>query len=671
MQLFNVNENLAGKRYRRDIDGLRAIAVTSVVLYHAGFSALSGGFVGVDVFFVISGYLITTIIYREVRENRFSLIKFYERRARRILPALFATIGVTSFGAYLLLLPNEFRDYSFSILSVVIFIANFNFSAQLGDYFSPNADFILLLHTWSLAVEEQFYLIFPFVILLAARFKIHYLILILVFIAICSFGIAEMYLIFSPSKAFYFTPARVWELAIGAILAVGVHNISAPKQVREIFAWVGLSLIIGSILLYDKTTPFPGINALAPCVGTGLLIWANRASLTLPGWLLSRQPLVFLGLISYSLYLAHWPILALLRNLTGFSSLSTRNAIIAVILAIVSATLSWWFIERPFRNTAIINQTKIFLLTMIVASSISVAAGAIIILNGLPDRFSPDIQTIAMGREDTNPRREECFERWPTGGLCELGTNTIKGEPVNFLFWGDSHSDALMPGVDRAAKLSNKKGLFVGHGGCPPLLGVKSTAPWGSSCITLFDRVAEFLLKRDDIETVILFARWAWATVGGNEASGATDNIGFVDVLPLPHSSLEPKEVIRRGLTRTIQFIRSTGRRVVLIEGVPEIGWNVPTKLLNQARFGLKAPKPPDLEAVTRRNKIASDLLISFTKDPKVKMVTLNDVLCTPLCSVQINGIPLYVDDDHLSRYAAEIYLAPFLANRIWGSRFD
>ena len=300
-------------RYRADIDGLRAIAVLPVVLFHFGFSTFAGGFVGVDVFFVISGFLITSLIVVEIDESRFSIVRFYERRIRRIFPALFLVIIVTSIASAIILLPNDLKRYAKSVVAADWFFSNFEFWREAG-YFDVDAHQKPLLHTWSLAVEEQFYLIFPPFLLLAARYlRRRYLLIIMpIFVLSLTFSIWAVYA--KPSLAFYLTPSRMWEIMLGAWLALipweaGKRFI--PPSGYGLLTLLGIGMIAYGVFTFSANTPFPGAMALLPCGGAALVIFGGQNHPSMVSRLLATGPLVFVGKISYSLYLWHWPLIVL------------------------------------------------------------------------------------------------------------------------------------------------------------------------------------------------------------------------------------------------------------------------------------------------------------------------------------------------------------------------
>jgi peptidoglycan/LPS O-acetylase OafA/YrhL len=333
-------------KHRSDIDGLRAVAVIAVVLFHTRLVRVPGGFVGVDIFFVISGYLITTLLLEDIRKERFSIASFYERRVRRILPALFTVLVFSSLAAYALFLPRDAKDYGRSLAATVFFSSNRVFAAQAG-YFDAPAEMKPLLHTWSLAVEEQFYIVYPLFLFVVTRyFRKRYAIAI-GFVLILSFAMSVRRLSIDPPAAFYFAGARAWELMLGGLLATAIIPELRHRMSANILGLLGLGLIGYSVFALSSATPFPGPNALYPCVGAALVIYSGVTQETLVSRVLSARPVVSVGLISYSLYLWHWVILVFSRYYL-VRPLNRVEAAAVIASALVLASLSCGSSKRPF-----------------------------------------------------------------------------------------------------------------------------------------------------------------------------------------------------------------------------------------------------------------------------------------------------------------------------------
>ena len=335
-------------QYRSDIDGLRALAVLPVMLFHAGASWLPGGFVGVDVFFVISGYLISSIILREVQSGKFSLASFYERRARRILPALLVMLLVTAIAFQVISLPDQAVSASESGIAALLSLSNFYFWKESG-YFSPESEFMPFLHTWSLAVEEQFYVLFPLILIALWRFNLSIKAFIF-FGTIAAFFISLWLSMNKPSLAYYMRASRAWELAIGAMIASGSIPEIKGRVLSQVVPAAGVSLVIFSLFYIRSDMIFPGWVALVPCLGTAMILHSDGSS-WVARHILSWRPLVFAGLLSYSLYLWHWPVLAALRVATANIHLKLEVAAVGLIVASLLGWLSWRYVERPFRDS--------------------------------------------------------------------------------------------------------------------------------------------------------------------------------------------------------------------------------------------------------------------------------------------------------------------------------
>jgi peptidoglycan/LPS O-acetylase OafA/YrhL len=332
-------------KYRAEIDGLRALAVVPVILFHAGFELFSGGFVGVDVFFVISGYLITKILIEDIENDRFSFLSFYERRARRILPALFFVMFVSIPFAWIWMLPSQMTDFSQSLVAVSLFGSNVLFWRESG-YFDSAAEEKPLLHTWSLAVEEQYYVLFPIFLFLAWGYGKNRVFWMIVVMASISLLLSEWGWRNSAIANFYLAPTRAWELFAGSIAAFVVLKRGVQKN--EFLSLLGLAAIVFSIFAYDESTPFPSLYALVPVLGVVMLIcFAGKETVT--ARLLSTKVFVGIGLISYSAYLWHQPLFAFAR-IRLIEHPSPAWMVALSVTSIVLAYLSWRYVEQPFRN---------------------------------------------------------------------------------------------------------------------------------------------------------------------------------------------------------------------------------------------------------------------------------------------------------------------------------
>ncbi len=646
--------------YRPDIDGLRAVAVILVILFHFGINGFSGGYIGVDVFFVISGFLITSLIHDEIIQERFSFVRFYERRIRRIIPALFVVMAASFVAGWFILLPWDYENFARSAAATVTFISNIWFWHETENYFSRAGEYAPLLHTWSLAVEEQFYIVFPPLLILLSRY-LRPRAIAAVIAAICA--VSFIYSVFlvahRPEAAFFLSPGRAWELGIGALLALGLGPRIGAHWLREALAAAGLAAIIAAAILFRHATPFPGYAALVPCLGAAALIHTGARGpdqgQTQVARFLSLRPVVFIGLISYSLYLWHWPILVFLRHVFADPALPPRVTLIAIAASFVAAVLSWAIVERPFRARGRIRRRLVF--TAWGGASLAIAGLALFISlsGGMRARaMSPRVLAADAASRDTNPRADECFEVDPADGLCTFGT--AGKAKADLLFWGDSHANALMPGMDVAARATGKSGIFAALGGCPPLLGfMADSSDKAVKCRQFNEAVMAELKGRDDIRTVVLTARWATYADGKRRDRQAAD----------------PGASFQRAVLRTVDAIRATGRTVLILGDVPDVGWDVPRKIIAAERWRLPLPAVPDLAAARALSARATEAFEVAARRPGVRFIPLVDALCRPRCRVTHDGRPIFIDTDHVTATAARTLIAPVLAGALADKRSD
>lgn len=504
--------------HRRDIDGLRAIAILPVLLYHAGFRYCPGGFIGVDIFFVISGYLITHNIWTEMEAGQFSIVAFYERRIRRIFPALLVLLAGVSILAYVFLFPAELVDYAKSLIAAAFSCSNFYFWATT-DYFNSGQK--ALLHTWSLAIEEQFYLLFPPFLLLLRRFFPRRVRSWIVATAIASFVLSAITIRPWPSATFFLLPQRAWELLAGSLLATGILRCPANRALREILALIGLTLIAFSVVRFSVLTPFPGPWALLPCGGAAMLILAGGAGPTIAGRVLSLPPFVGIGLISYSLYLWHLPIVVFTSDSTRlvfgrvfsriFPFLSYPQAVtmeriaFIVLLSMIAAVLSWRFVEQPVRHGRLRPSRRTLFRGSVIAVGATLAIGfAFLALHGLPSRFSPTaLRILAQSENTAHYRTGTCFVEEVSHFNARTCLKVEPGRP-NWLLMGDSHAAHLYPGL--VAVYSKIDFLQMTIAGCKPVPVFR----YGESpdCFRQVETIYDDWLPHHRISGVILSANW-------------------------------------------------------------------------------------------------------------------------------------------------------------------
>ncbi len=480
--------------YRREIDGLRAVSVLAVILYHAGFSILKGGYVGVDVFFVISGYLITSLIVVEINSGNFSFANFYERRARRILPALFFVMLVCLPFSWFLLMPEDMKKFTSSLAAVVLFVSNFLFKNQAG-YFDSSVELKPLIHTWSLSVEEQFYFIFPILLILIWRFGRQVAIWCLLGLACISFLYSEWASVVSPANSFFLLPSRGWELLAGSCIALLGDRFEFKKigrGVAEIMSGLGVFFLFYAFIRYDAHTRFPGVHAILPTLGASLIIFFARP-FTLVGTLLGMRIFVGIGLISYSAYLWHQPLFAFVRH-KNFEPLGDQTAVLFVFISLGIAYLSWQYIEKPFRQKSPITRREITLGALLFSTFFLLFGAAGHVSNGFKERLSSEQNAFLSYFENSAPN----WQYFETIEIAKLNRNQCDfydleklriGQPTNMLskqirtecfernqsaekvilLWGDSHSQQLHSGL-RDVLPASWQILQITSSGCEPVL---------------------------------------------------------------------------------------------------------------------------------------------------------------------------------------------------------
>jgi len=622
--------------YSAYVDGLRAIAVLSVLFFHADLG-FGGGYVGVDVFFVISGYLITGLILKDLESGQFSIVKFWERRVRRIMPALAVVVLATLVAGWFLLLPQAFKELGESAVAQSLLVSNIYFwiKSWIGvGYFTPAAEVKPLLHTWSLAVEEQFYLFFPFLLLLLKRFDHRRLFSTLLILCGISFGLSVWCGYFHPAINFYFLPPRAWELLLGALLATlpaQAFRFSAP--VREASSWGGLLGILCAIFLYTRETPFPGVSALLPCLGTALIIWANKERLTSVGELLALRPVVFIGLISYSLYLWHWPMLVF-GKYWAVDPLTQGQRLLILFGSLVLAVLSWKFVEAPFRQRVILKtRPQVFTFAGATTVGLLIASFSIYLLHGVSARLPNEALNYANTETKTAWDWDLQLKEVVAGNLIQLGT-ADKSQQIDLLVWGDSHAMSVMPVFDLMCKEQLVGGVAATRSATPPLLSYISKQAGLKSDSIAYNRSLVNFIRSRRVRNVVLVASWGVYLADDDEAAR-----------------------LRRCLSETIGAIQDQGVNIWILKQVPKQKWNVPNTLAVTVWRGgdlekLGLPLADQRTESRRQDVIFEGLGQKYTNvtilDPTVFFIGSNN-----LCQVVKDGQPLYFDGNHLTAAGA------------------
>jgi peptidoglycan/LPS O-acetylase OafA/YrhL len=675
--------------YRPHIDGLRGVAIIAVVLYHAKLFNVTGGYIGVDVFFVISGFLITTIIIRDIEIGTFSLIGFWERRIRRIIPALFVVIMCASVVASVLVLyPTDYHTFGEAVVAQSIFTSNVFFMTS-DNYFDQPSQYSPLLHTWTLSVEEQFYLIFPLIVLLCIWLSSKYLgstpkreIAIpplsrnwpLIF-SVVALGLASLFfsvwlvdvrpafpfsIPFVPQKifgsasyataGFYLLPARVWELAIGIVVALSMIKIRS-MIFAEIVSISGIAAIVVSTFLFNDATTFPGIAALLPTLATAAVIIANENHSNKSGRLLSFPLLVWVGLISYSLYLWHWPLFVFAR-LESINPLSGISMIGLIILSTFIAWLSYRFIEMPIRHKRFISSRLVVFICGFVALAMMTFFGYLIerATSPLFGNIPPAVLQITQLQNDMTSRIGMCFQSAGDvaqyTGLCRIGN--IKPSKPDFVLWGDSHADADVPLFVALGWTYGAQGLVFALGDCPPLLEVGEIPP--VSVCESENSLARQYITDHDVKNIFLVARWSYYVTGGRGRA----QFAFLSYPQTVSTSSQASVIVfQKSLTLMVQQMVNEGRNVYIVKQAPEQFNFDPRTAFYKAVHGaqsIEEESTPTAENVAYQT-LANGIIDTVGKISGVHVLDPASILCAKnsVCDLERNGQLLYRDENHLS----------------------
>jgi peptidoglycan/LPS O-acetylase OafA/YrhL len=637
-------------KYREDIDGLRAIAVLAVIFYHLDFPFISGGFVGVDIFFVISGFLITQTIYGDLDRDRFTISRFYIKRIRRIIPVLFFTTTITTIIATVLLPIDELEEFALSLFSVSIFSSNIFFWQNI-DYFAVSAELKPLLHTWSLGIEEQFYILFPLFILWTRKLSYKLVIFWIALFMVISFIISASPIGVSHLQANFFLPiTRFWELFIGVVLAMIIRDSrfkieECCQNLNNALASIGLLLIIVPMFLLNHNSIFPATNALYPVIGSVLIIYSAHYSRTWLSDFLSHKVIRYMGIISFSLYLWHWIIISFAKNMI-FGELSLLLKISILILTFALSSLSYRFIEKPFRvdkNLKEFLQIKNGTIALIILGSLALFIYLYIRV------FYPNKQSL---HDSIN-----CFKKEMTlESTKECSFGDVNSSRV-FVLYGDSHASAIYPAFEQLAKERKMRGILLPLFGCVPLFDVFRADGVGnaSNCTGEYAKNIERFLERNrkEIERVYIVSRWDIYEKGWRINGRLREATHFIsDEQTDSKNAKESAEVLKKALLHTVDRINGEMKiELTILKSVPILNGKIDkwgsqeitrTKYLSQQAY--------------------TNTIFQSLKD-KYKITVLDpiDIFCPKdICLSYNENIRLYIDDNHLS-YEGAMMMYPIL----------
>jgi peptidoglycan/LPS O-acetylase OafA/YrhL len=637
--------------YRPEIDGLRAVSIMAVILYHARLRAFSGGYVGVDIFFVISGYVITRNIAKQLLGNRFSLPQFWLRRARRILPALLAMMLFTAVAAWFILMPTDFRNFGRSLFAQSAFVSNFYFWLKSG-YFNEEVDTMPLLHTWSLSVEEQFYIFWPPLLLLLWRIPSKWRVSAVLGAIVVSLGFSAALITTNRDAVFFLLPTRAWELLLGALLVMFEttrrRNHKWAPWLLEASAVGGIAAIAASIVGYDQNTVFPGLAAVVPCGGAAAIIASGGVHRTRVAQSLSTRIPVLIGLISYSLYLWHWPVLVFARYIS-VKPLTPIVLILSLSIGLALSVMSYQYIERPFRYGAI--KVRPALLVFSTGAIVALVCGALINLHeGYPGRM-PERTLAAYTKASYIPPKTLVDVKVSD----ELPIEAMRADlPPDVLLWGDSHAGTIAPVLAELAK-QHRQNLW--RYACIPLLGVynvaRDTALANSECDRSNRAMIEYI-ARHRVKKIVLASFWSQFTEGRElplDGAGQRDNF-YADKVTASRNATDARIVFRRNFLETIRILGDLGATVFIVDQVPVYRYWVPNQMVKVMRFG------GDLSNI-RRPLSEHEQRMAFINETFAEVIGSKVHLLDPvpyLCDTRVGfcyGVDgetsLYRDYNHLS----------------------
>ena len=584
---------------------------------------------GVDIFFVISGYLISGLILKDLDAGRFRLLEFWERRVRRIFPALVVVCLCNCVAGLLMLWPQDFKEFGQSVRAQALAMSNFHFWMKSG-YFEPATGVKPLLHTWSLAVEEQFYFFLPVALMALVHFSRRAVIPVIVAIGGTSFGLCVYASYTHPVANFYLLPTRAWELLLGSFLAALPAPRTFSRRRMELMSGSGFLAVGWAIFFYSRGTRFPGVAALLPCAGAAAIIWSNTYATTLVTRLLSIRPLVFIGLISYSLYLWHWPVLAFAKYGT-LDGISVVNRVILLVGCGVVAVLSWRFVETPVRKRIVFgSRSRIFVLAGTCTAAFVFCGWMIDAKGGFPSRLPETVRSVEWTTPEQQRQKFSRFdlsvENIRSGTLTELGAGDKEPEP-SFLLWGDSHGMAVLPVLDALCRERKVRGVAATHFGRAPLLGF---AKIGDVQAALFCEEVVSFVRRNHVRDVFLVAHWKFYVAD------------------------DPAEA-RHALLVTVAALKEAGARIWIMKDVPVQRWPVSRGI---ATIMARGGNPDDAGLLVADHIKVSQQYAPFFERLSglgVSIVDPAECLVSPAgrCRITKDGVPLYFDDNHLSEKGA------------------
>lgn len=633
-------------KYREEIDGLRAIAVLLVISHHFGITLFQGGFIGVDIFFVISGFLITSIVKKEIENKEFSFRNFYKKRFLRLAPAYYLIIIICFILSVFLLAPLELISFSKSTLFSSVFAANFYVLREVGGYFSTKAENIPLLHLWSLGVEEQFYLIWPTFLIILTKYLRKGTLSLIILIAVLGCILAQIISIKLPAVSYFMFPTRAFELLIGASLAF-IRPVKVKKTSSNIISFIGLTLIGFSSIYINEHKIFPGLYALFPCIGSALIIYISNNKSFIKS-LLSAAPLRFVGKISYPLYLWHWPLIVFYK--IRFGEISTLMTIVMISTMIVLSYLTFRFLEKPlqdrFKNSL---PFEVTLRIYIIPTAIVTLLGIMIIRqNGLENRFDSNIlKTEKYINSASYVARRDCLYT-PANELPPLSKCILGNEKANLevLLVGDSHANHFANMIDFMLDDANLKGYEISQSATLFLPGVdRYELRDGHESI-----VSNFRTRNDKIQEELKTHKYKYVILGGSYADATMEN----HYKNINDKTTDNLSTIENGTSEAIDLINKNGAIPFIIKGSPLIYKYDQYCPLRKAMFkNIECNYERELhdQYFNNWNAMLNRLKLRY---PNLRVIDIEEFFCDEKrCFLEKNDIPLYLDNKHINFMAS------------------
>lgn len=635
-------------KFRKDINGLRAFAVIAVVLFHFNSAWMPGGFAGVDVFFVISGFLMTGIIFRGMEQENFSILKFYVARANRIIPAMALLCLVLLVFGWFYLTPMEYRFLGKHAASSVGFVSNFIYWTEAG-YFDAASHEKWLLHTWSLSVEWQFYIIYPLILVAMRKFlSIKTMKLMLVLGTVVGFIFCAVASYKWPSASYYLLPARAWEMMIGGVAYL--YPFSLQENKKKFVEWTGLALVIGSYLLVSAEHPWPGYLALFPVIGSFLIIQAQRNDSAITGNIIFQK----LGTWSYSIYLWHWPFVVVIYTF----SLPDDYIYVGIALSILFGYLSYKYVEKikfrnDFSNLFSYLKSKPIYITGIIG-----VLGSLLFIKFdalTPVRFTTE-QANILAQQEGDPRYSVC-------GAVKDGVSpgcTYGDGPVKAIVIGDSHAQAQNVAIGNRASMAEGSILSLSLAACPTIKGVYQLDSYGENpdynCGKMVANAIKISSEKYPTIPIIIINRVSGYFYGGNESRNTklSAPVNFVDKIYTQRNYDYESNIATHMVDTVCDFAQNNP--VYLVRPIPEVKQNVPAVMFRSLVFNNKTSVTLPYDEYIQRQKAAFAMQDKAANQCGAKILDPIPYLCdSSFCHGDLNGIPLYADDDHLSSFGAKL----------------